>query len=88
MVTVDPVRFKFRNDPYRDTALRYCGEIQFANIYDRLKKSFFTCVGYAGHIGEIIRPFVPFPAQHVGYGIALTYAFADGIDKTSKEYHV
>lgn len=58
------------------------------NEPDIFKDSPLRFLGYTNELGESFRPLIPLWMVRATYGIAITYAVADTIDKARKSYHV
>lgn len=89
MVKIEQVRYNTRNDSYRHLPFRFLGKIYYKNPdYVLLLYYVYSYIGYSGHVCEVIQPLVQPKIVQIGYAVALTYALADGIHKTSKELTV
>ena len=53
---------------------------------DIYRDTLLRYAGYANEVGEAFRPLVPGWCVPASYGVAITYVFADTLDKTKKAY--
>lgn len=78
-------------DLYRDTPLRYCGRtntLQSANDVLRAFDSIKLFLGYSNEVGESFRPLIPKVFVNLSYAVAISYVFAECVDKSVKTYRV
>jgi len=53
---------------------------------DLYRDTLLRYAGYANEVGEAFKPLVPGWVVPASYGVAITYVFADTLDKTKKAY--